>query len=91
MLLLNVSMKNVYDANGIWISITGMTIVFAALILITIILSMMPRILPILEKIYPESEGHHHSTPSASNGSNGDEESLVAAIGFALHAHSNNT
>ncbi len=90
MLLLKVSFQNVIDADGIWISITGMTIVFSALILITFILSMMPKVLPLLEKIYPESEGHHHSTPTAGNGSNGDDEALVAAIGFALHSQTNN-
>ena len=82
------SFQNVIDAGGIGLSITGMTIVFASLILLVLFISGLPRVLPLVNSILPEVEGHHGAPmPSATTrpASTGIDEEVVAAIGFALH------
>ena len=61
-------------------SLTGMIIVFAALTIISFIIAMLPRILSILERYYPEAVDHHWVPHVAS-----EEEAVVAAIVYSIH------
>ena len=47
---MNITFQNVLDADGIGIAITGMSIVFAGLVLISLYISFMPKLLGKVEK-----------------------------------------
>lgn len=76
--------QNVIDGNGIGLALTGMLIVFTALILISLFIASVPRLLGLLNRIFPEVD-HHHHTPSRP--ADQPDLELVAAIGLALHQH----
>ncbi|MCO6046435.1 OadG family protein [Aeoliella sp. ICT_H6.2] len=74
----------VVEGNGIAISLMGMTIVFVALVLITVFIAMVPSLLAWLDPILPK--GHsHHAPPTPDEQSPLDQERVVAAIGMVLH------
>ena len=78
------------DANGIGIAITGMSIVFVALIVISLFIAALPRVLNLLDPYLPKaSHIHAPSSPkqTAAPSPLENDESTVAAIGFALHQH----
>lgn len=77
---LNMSIENIFAANGVTIAITGMIIVFAALIVISSFIALLPKLLPLLEKVFPEEAHHQPSAPSQP----ADHEKVLAAIGYAL-------
>lgn len=77
---LTLGVENIVNANGVSISVMGMLIVFAALAIIAIFITLLPRLLPLLEKVVPEA--HHHSAPAPSVPS--DHEEVLAAIAYAL-------
>lgn len=73
---------------GLSIAVAGLTIVFLALILITLFIASLPRALKYVAKIWPESVDRHSAEASGET----HPESLVpedaaslAAIGFVLH------
>lgn len=74
---------NITEANGLGIAVAGITIVFAALVFISVFIYL----LPILLSVFPTTEatsaasepGAPTSTPTAA------DEEIVAAIAFALH------
>lgn len=73
--------QNVIDSNGIGLALTGMLIVFSALILISLFIASVPRFLGVLNRIFPEVD-HHHTPPRPADQ---PDLELVAAIGLALH------
>ena len=85
------SFQNIIDAGGIGLSLTGMTIVFVSLVLVSLFISWLPKVLPVVNAILPELEGHHHGVSMPAHAAPvvaaaGGEEEIVAAIGFALHS-----
>ena len=76
--------QNIVDGRGISISLTGMAIVFAALVIITLFIAAVPRVLDVLEPYLPKGHGHHAS-PSPGEETPLDHEKVVAAIGMVLH------
>jgi Na+-transporting methylmalonyl-CoA/oxaloacetate decarboxylase gamma subunit len=66
------------------IAFAGLSIVFLALVLITVFIATLPRLLSWLDVVWPESEDVH-AAPVHSKTVAGDEEALIAAIGFVLH------
>jgi Na+-transporting methylmalonyl-CoA/oxaloacetate decarboxylase gamma subunit len=72
--------ENIVYANGVTIALMGMLIVFAALLNISLFIVLLPRVLPLLEKIVPEK--HHQHAPTSSTPA--DHEQVLAAIGYAL-------
>lgn len=76
--------KAVAEGNGIAISITGMLIVFAALVFISVFIALVPKILVLLEPILPKGHAHHVSPPPDEQTAL-DHEKVVAAIGIVLH------
>lgn len=82
--------KAIADANGLGIAITGMTIVFVALVGISLFIAAMPRVLDLLDRWLPDLEsGHGPATPAEQVSS--DEEKIIAAIGFVLHSEMQRT
>lgn len=75
------NLRNVSDNQGVAIAVTGLSIVFVALAMITLFISLLPRLVP------AAADAKIHETPAARPVANVDEElARVAAIGFALHA-----
>lgn len=79
--------QNIVDAEGIGLAATGLTIVFAALVLVSMFIAALPRLLPLVNSIMPEVERHHGApSPSVSTPSKAaTDDEIVAAIGFVLH------
>jgi Na+-transporting methylmalonyl-CoA/oxaloacetate decarboxylase gamma subunit len=75
--------SNVTDGNGIAIAITGMFIVFVALLLISSTIAALPHILSVIDPYLPVVE-HQHQAPSPIESLPADEERVVAAIGMVL-------
>ena len=76
------SVDNIFANDGIGIAITGMLIVFVALVLITIFVALMPKVLGLLAGVLPPEIEHHAALVEPSV----DNEALAVAIGFALHS-----
>ncbi len=87
--------QNIIDNQGVSLVITGMTIVFLALVMVSILIALLPKILDVL--LPPESaepaHGHSAHGHSAHGGAartrESSDEALVAAIGVALHRRLN--
>lgn len=75
--------SNILDANGFGIAITGMLIVFTALILISVFIAGLPRLTAIVNKVLPPV--HHHGAVPAAKPADDGSEAVAVAIGFALH------
>ncbi|NIL96730.1 MAG: hypothetical protein GTO53_04715 [Planctomycetales bacterium] len=76
------SLQNIVDNQGVGIAITGMVIVFTALVLVTLFIAILPKLLARLADVLPPEEPHHG--PPASG--RADDEALAVAIGLALHS-----
>ena len=70
-------------ARGIAIALTGIVIVFAALVLVTLFISVLPGLVAISQKVVPEVQDRH--VPEADSRTLPPNHSMVAAIGFVLH------
>lgn len=78
-------LQGIADGNGLAVSITGMLIVFAALLGISLFIGFLPMVLARIEPFFPEVEGHH--APTGSSTQPEDENlRLIAVIGYAKHA-----
>ena len=78
--------ENIANAHGMTLSLVGMLIVFSALAIISICITMVSKFLPLLEKLFPEV--HPHPSPSSSQSA--DHEEVLAAIAYALFLKSYN-
>jgi len=71
-------------SEGVPIAAAGIVIVFSALILLTLFIAALPRVLKVVDRVWPEvSEqfppvGHPESQVA-------DDADVLAAIGFVLH------
>ena len=80
------SWDNVVSGRGIEISLTGMFIVFSALVLISLYIALVPRILAVLAPILPPEKEHSPAAaPAAKRPDDVPESELLAAIGYAFH------
>lgn len=79
---LTMGFENIVASNGIAISIVGIFIVFAALSIIALFIGLLPKLMPLTAKFFPEEEHPHTATPKASQSSDHDE--VLAAIAYAL-------
>jgi Na+-transporting methylmalonyl-CoA/oxaloacetate decarboxylase gamma subunit len=91
---MNFSYQNVVEGQGIEIAMTGMAIVFTALVLISVFIALLPRVLVVLNPFLPETTHHGHApstAPSAAAGTasaDQEEEARIAvAIGVALRVY----
>ncbi|MDP6040874.1 MAG: OadG family protein, partial [Candidatus Latescibacteria bacterium] len=76
---LSFNVQNIIDGQGMPIALTGMLIVFSVLVLISLFLVVLPKILAVIAKKFPEIEGHVERVQDE------DDGSVLAAIGFVLH------
>ncbi len=74
----------IVEGNGIAISVTGMLIVFTALVFISVFIALMPRLLELLDPILPKVHSHV-APPTPQERMPQDREKVVAAIGLVLH------
>lgn len=81
---LNFSTQNIAAGQGVELAIAGMLIVFTVLLLITVFIALLPRGLAVLARKYPEREILHAAPDPA--GPSTDNEAVLAAIGYVLHA-----
>lgn len=79
---LTMGFENIITTNGIAISIVGIVIVFAALSVIALFIAMLPKLMSLTVKLFPEVEHPHAATPSVDNSS--DHDAVLAAIAYAL-------
>lgn len=80
--------QNIVDSQGLGIALTGMLVVFTALLLITFFISALPRILTALEDYLPEPHGIGESTSTMTKPMETDHrEQFAAAIGLLAHSH----
>ena len=76
------SYQNIIAGDGFELAFAGMTIVFTALVLVSIFIAVLPKVLVVLNRLIPEVH-HHTAAPQQREAS--DETAVAAAIGFALH------
>jgi len=74
---MNEAIQRIINGHGIAISIVSMLIVFLALSLISLFITLLPRILDLIAKVFPENEQQSNTPPV--------DDQIIAAIGFALH------
>ncbi|MDF1660481.1 MAG: OadG family protein [Planctomycetota bacterium] len=84
-LLVTEAVKDQADPNMIVVAITGMIIVFAALLILTLFLTALPKILDVFNEYFPPSEHGHSAAPVAKQAVL--DEDLVAAMAIALIHH----
>ena len=81
-LKLSFSYQNIVAGQGFELVFAGMTIVFTALVLVSVFVTLLPRILSVINPLFPETQLHTEPQTKKS-----DESEIAAAIGFALHVH----
>ncbi len=86
--------QNISAAGGFGLAVTGMTIVFVVLVLVSLFIAALPRVLPLVNALLPVAEGHHGvattsavTVTAASVSADAMSGEVVAAIGFVLHKH----
>jgi Na+-transporting methylmalonyl-CoA/oxaloacetate decarboxylase gamma subunit len=65
------------------IAAVGLTIVFVALVLISLFIAMLPRVLTLIGHFWPEVE-EHHAVEHVESETN-EDLAVLAGIGFVLH------
>lgn len=73
-------------AQGLDLAFVGMSIVFTALVLVSVFIVVLPRILAAINPYIPPAQLHTQSHSKE----NDDAPAIAAAIGFALHARRQN-
>lgn len=71
--------QNIEDGQGLGIALTGMVLVFIVLSLISSFIVVLPKLLAVVAKKFPETETHSEQTQDE------DDGPLLAAIGFVMH------
>ncbi len=88
------ALQNIADAEGIPIALTGLFIVFVALVLISAFLTVLPRILEKVATVFPEANDVRTAAPATAAAapkpsSDSTEPELVAALAVLLHQRGN--
>ncbi len=79
---LGAQIERVLDVGG-GVALTGMLIVFVALTALSGFITLLPKIVAVLDKVAPPKPEHQSLVQSPSSGE--AEPEVLAAIGFALH------
>ncbi len=78
------SWQHVVNGNGVALSVTGMSIVFVALMLVSLYIAMLPKLASLFDKIIPPAV--HHCGEQAPPASSGPVEAEIVAAAVAyLH------
>ena len=86
---MEMSFQNVLDADGIGIALTGMSIVFAGLVLISLYIATLPKLLGNMDKVVKKRAEKKKAVKSAkpvvlTDPSKMSDE-LLTAIGYVIH------
>lgn len=79
--VLQAAFANIQAARGLEMTFAGLTITFSSLASVAIFISILPKLLIVLNKIVPEKTEHHETKPKP-----GITEDIVAAICLAHHS-----
>ena len=79
------SYQNIIDGQGFSLAFAGMTLVFVALIAVSLLITLLPRILRVVNRYYPELDGP--TSRGQGEGAPGADDEAMAASAAALHAH----
>ncbi len=80
---LSFSYQNIAAGQGFELAFAGMTIVFTALVLVTLFIVLLPKVLVVVNRLIPEVHLHTTSPPRTQGD---DDSSIAVAVGFAFHA-----
>jgi hypothetical protein len=69
--------------DGLVIAAVGLTIVFVALVLISLFIAMLPRVLTAIGHVWPEVDERH--ALEHVEGETSEDLAVLAGIGFVLH------
>ena len=72
-------------AQGLDLAFAGMSIVFTALVLVSVFIAVLPRILAAIHPYIPPAQLH-----TQSHSKENDAPAIAAAIGLALHTRRQN-
>lgn len=75
---------NVQQQNGVAISLVGLSIVFSALVLVSLFIAVLPKLLDLVSPYLPQVD-ESFEAPSIAESTVDDEKMVVAAIGYVLH------
>lgn len=83
-MILDFSVQHITDGNGVAIALTGMTIVFIGLVVISCFIAMLPKILGLLDRNTAKEIEAPPGIPAVEEKSGMDEE-VAAAISAVVH------
>ncbi len=84
--MIHVSWQNVLDGHGFAITLIGMLIVYAGLVLISLFIAQLPRLLALYDRVTiraPRTMARDGASVESATVVQGDE--LMAAIGLVMH------
>ena len=81
--MVHVSWQNVLDGHGFAITLIGMAIVFAGLLLISLFITQLPRMLDLFDRLTTRQEAANRTDIGTATLPHGDE--LMAAISLVVH------
>jgi Na+-transporting methylmalonyl-CoA/oxaloacetate decarboxylase gamma subunit len=74
------SWQNVLDGNGLWVTVTGMAIVFLGLIIISAFIAILPRALAYVDSFKKKTKEVEEEPKKNKN----IDEDILAAIGYIV-------
>jgi len=83
--MIHVSLQNVLDGHGIAITLTGMLIVFAGLVLISLFITQLPNLLALYDRLTTRQVRESASDPGGTPEVAGQEDEIMTAIGLVIH------
>ncbi|MBU1247601.1 MAG: OadG family protein [Proteobacteria bacterium] len=87
---LDTGVHNIINGSGIPIALTGMGVVFVALLLVSLFIALLPRALRFLEQRFPEALATTSEATVTLATTQGTDEVMIAAVVAAV-AHSTST
>ncbi len=82
--MIHVSLQNMLDGHGIAITITGMTIVFAGLVLISLFITQLPNLLGLFDRLTTRKVQEAAPLPVVAEEA-AQEDEIMTAIGLVIH------
>ena len=77
---LQFNVQNIVDGQAVSIALTGMGIVFCVLALISLFIAVLPKLMVLLGRYFPEDVAHHAPKPQSAT-----DDAGLAAIAYVFH------
>ena len=84
-----ISLQNIFDGQGFALTFAGMIIVFTALLILSLFISLLPRVLGLLQNRFPAIFDGEEKENAATAEPELQRLRIVAAIAFVLHHQPN--